>query len=155
MEDAMDTQGLIGAHTSVMVDDVEASVDHLSATLPFEFKAPARIPFEVSGVDGNMYEQQVRACYSTDGTIELVEAADSGPFAGSIGSGIHHYGGLVGDLEAAVAKQLEAGNEVEWKLSYDGQLIAVFFRGGGALPGRLELVTAQAPPLLDMFAESK
>jgi hypothetical protein len=93
-------------------------------------------------------------CYAVDHSLELVEAGGRGPFAAEVGPGLHHYGGVVPDLESAIALQRSLGNDVEWELSYDGHLVAVFFTGSGGLPGRLEFVSAQAPPLLELFAET-
>lgn len=149
----METEALTSNHYALLVENIDATVGHLTSKLSCRFRSPARIPFEVSG-HGERYRQDVRACYDVDGVVELVEAHDHGPFARSVDYGLHHFGGVVGDLENAVGQQRDAGNEVEWELSYRGQLIAVFFRGGKTLPGRLELVTAQRPPLLDLFAES-
>jgi UDP-N-acetylmuramyl tripeptide synthase len=67
---------------------------------------------------------------------------------------LHHFGAVVGDIEAAIDAQRAAGADVTWELLYEGQLIAVFFEGSPEVPGRLELVSAKAPPLLDMFAEN-
>jgi hypothetical protein len=140
-------------HYALLVESIETSVAHLQETAGLEFRSPARIPFVVAG-DGVTYEHEVRACYTVDKSFELVEAADGGPFAGQHRFGLHHYGGVVGDLGAAIDGQRSRGNDVEWELSYDGQLVAVFFAGTPSLPGRLELVSGQAPPLLDMFAEA-
>ena len=147
----MGDNGLVANHYALLVEDVAATVGHFEERLGVAFKSPARIPFDVAG-HGERYSEVALACYSVDGSVELVEAHDSGPFAPPVG--LHHFGGPVADLEAAVAAQRGAGNEVEWELSYEGELIAVFFTGGGALPGRLELVSASAPPLLEMYAES-
>ena len=141
-------------HYALLVESIEASVAHLQKTAGLEFRSPARIPFVVSG-HTEVYEHEVRACYTVDRSVELVETRDRGPFAGVHRFGLHHYGGTVGDLEAAIDEQRSLGNEVEWELSYDGQLVAVFFAGSPSLPGRLELVSGQTPPLLDMFAESR
>ena len=141
-----------GRHYALLVESVEAGVAHLSETVGLEFLRPARIPFVVAG-QGQEFEQEVRACYSVDRSVELVEAACEGPVAAQLGFGLHHYGGVVADLEAAIAQQASLGNEVAWRLSYERQLIAVFFEGCAGLPGRLEFVTAQAPPLLELFAE--
>ena len=140
-------------HYALLVESIEASVAHLRETVGLEFRSPARIPFVVAG-HGEEYEHEVRACYAVDKSVELVETADRGPFAGARRFGLHHYGGVVADLESAVAQQRSRGNDVEWELSYDGQLVAVFFAGSRSLPGRLEFVSGQAPPLLDMFAEA-
>jgi hypothetical protein len=140
-------------HYALLVESIEASVAHLEEMAGLEFRAPARIPFVVAG-RAETYEHEVRACYTVDMSVELVETADRGPFAGAHRFGLHHYGGGVSDLEAAIDAQRSRGNNVEWELSYDGQLVAVFFAGSPSLPGRLELVSGQAPPLLDMFAES-
>lgn len=149
----MSAKRLIAAHTALLVESIEDSVDHLTKTLSLEFKAPAQIPFEVTSADGSKHDQVVRACYTQDMTFELLEAGDAGPISRSLGMGMHHHGGPVADIEAAVADQREAGNEVDWELRYEGQLIGAFFRGCPALPGRLEFVSAQAPPLFDMYAE--
>lgn len=141
-------------HYALLVESIEASVAHLQETAGLEFRSPSRIPFVVSG-HGETYEHEVRACYTVDMSTELVETADLGPFAGAHRFGLHHYGGVVSDLEAAIERQCALGNDVEWELSYDGQLIAVFFAGTTSLPGRLEYVSGQAPPLLDMFAETR
>jgi hypothetical protein len=141
-------------HYALLVESIEASVAHLHESAGLEFRSPARIPFLVAGHD-ETYEHEVRACYTVDMSVELVETADRGPFAGAHRFGLHHYGGVVGDLEAAIDGQRSLGNDVEWELSYDGQLVAVFFAGSQSLPGRLELVSGQAPPLLDMFAEAR
>jgi len=142
-----------GRHYALLVESVEASVAHLKKTAGLDFLAPARIPFVVAG-HGEEHEQEVRVCYAADKSVELVEAAGRGPFAADLGVGLHHYGGVVTDLEAAIAQQRSLGNGVDWRLSYDGQLVAVFFSGSAGLPGRLEFVTAQAPPLLEIFAEA-
>ena len=141
-------------HYALLVQSIEASVAHLQETAGLNFRSPARIPFVVSG-HGDMYEQEVRACYTADMSVELVEADNCGPFAGEWRFGLHHYGGTVRDLEAAIDHERSRGNEVEWELAYDGQLVAVFFGGSPSLPGRLELVSGKAPPLLDMFAEAR
>ena len=141
-----------GRHYALLVESVDASVGHLRELVGVEFGSPARIPFVGAG-HGEQYEQEVRACYAVDRSVELVETASDGPFAGDDRFGLHHYGGVVADLDAAIARQRSIGNHVEWELSFDGQLIAVFFRGSSALPGRLELVSGTAPPLLDVFAE--
>jgi hypothetical protein len=143
----------VGRHYALLVESVEASVDYLEKSVGLQFRAPARIPFVVAG-HGEEYEHDVRACYAVDRSVELVEAAARGPFAGERRFGLHHYGGVVADLAAAIAEQASLGNRVEWELSYDNQLIAVFFSGTAALPGRLEFVTAHAPPLLELFAEA-
>lgn len=148
----MTETGLITNHYALVVEDLGATVAHMSDHFDLEFNPPARIPFEVAG-EGDSYIQVVPACYDTKGVIEIVEAQDRGPFAVEKGLGMHHFGGLVSDLDNAVTAQRETGNEVNWELSFDGQLIAVFFSGCAALPGQLELVTAQAPPLLEMFAD--
>ena len=135
------------------MESVEASVAHLREMAGLEFLSPARIPFVIAG-HGEEYEQEVRACYAMDRSIELVEAGGRGPFAVELGFGPHHYGGVVANLQAAIAQQRSLGNGVDWQLSYDGQLIAVFFRGCAGLPGRLEFVTGDAPPLLEIFAEA-
>jgi hypothetical protein len=142
-----------GRHYALLVESVEAGVAHLRGTAGLGFLVPARIPFVVAG-NGEENEQEVRVCYAADRSIELVEAAGRGPFATDLGFGLHHYGGVVTDLEAAIAQQRSLGNGVDWRLSHDGQLIAVFFGGCRGLPGRLEFVTAQAPPLLEMYAEA-
>jgi hypothetical protein len=142
---------LLGRHYALLVESVEASVDHLREATGLEFRPPARIPFVIAG-HGAQYEQEVRACYAVDKSVELVETAHRGPFA-EPKFGLHHYGGVVADIDTAIAQQRSLGNEVEWELSYDQQLVAVFFRGCDSLPGRLELVSGQAPPLLDLFAE--
>lgn len=150
----MSSLNLIATHTALLVDDIEQTAAHLERTLSCEFMTPGRIPFVAHDPTGQRHARPVRACFTTDRSIELIEAADDGgPFARELGLGLHHYGGPVADLEATVAAQLAAGNEIEWELRYDDQLIAVFFRGCAALPGRLELVTAQSPPLLKMFAD--
>jgi hypothetical protein len=140
-------------HYALLVESIEASVAHIRETVGLEFRSPSRIPFVVAG-HGEEYEHDVRACYAIDRSVELVEAADRGPFGGERRFGLHHYGGVVADLNAAVAQQRSLGNDVEWELSYGGQLVAVFFAGTRSLPGRLEFVSAQAPPLLEMFAEA-
>lgn len=141
-------------HYALLVESIEASVAHLRDTAGLEFRVPARIPFVVVG-HGEQYGLDVRACYTVDRSVELVETADRGPFAGANRFGLHHYGGVVSDLGAAIDAQHSLGNDVEWELSYDGQLIAVFFAGSPSLPGRLEFVSRQAPPLLDLFAEAR
>jgi hypothetical protein len=140
-------------HYALLVQSIEASLAHLQETAGLKFRSPARIPFVVSG-RGDTYEQEVRACYTVDMSVELVEADSRGPFAGEQRFGLHHYGGVVVDLDAAIDDQRSRGNDVEWELSYDGQLVAVFFAGSLSLPGRLELVSGSAPPLLDIFAEA-
>jgi hypothetical protein len=141
-------------HYALLVESIETSVAHLQETAGLVFRSPARIPFVVAG-DGETYEHEVRACYTVDKSFELVETADRGPFAGGPHRfGLHHYGGVVADLGAAINGQRSRGNDVDWELSYDGQLVAVFFAGTPSLPGRLELVSGNAPPLLDMFAET-
>lgn len=142
-----------GRHYALLVPSIEASVAHLEETAGLDFLAPARIPFVITG-SGLEYEQEVRVCYAVDRSVELVEASGQGPFAAVQGFGLHHYGGVVADLETAIARQRALGNPVDSELSYDGQLIAVFFGGCSGLPGRLEYVTAQAPPLLELFAEA-
>jgi hypothetical protein len=139
-------------HYALLVESIEASVAHLRETAGLDFRSPARIPFVVAGHD-ETYEHEVRACYTVDMSVELVETAHLGPFAGAHRFGLHHYGGAVADLQAEIEQQRAHGNHVEWELSYDKQLIAVFFAGTASLPGRLEFVSGQAPPLLDMFAE--
>jgi len=139
-------------HYALLVESIEASVAHLRETTSLEFRSPARIPFVVAG-HGETYEHEVLACYAVDKSVELVETADRGPFAGEHRFGLHHYGGVVADLEAAIDGQRSLGNHVEWELSYNGQLVAAFFAGSASLPGRLEFVSGQAPPVLDMFAE--
>ena len=140
-------------HYALLVESIEASVAHLGATAGLEFRSPARIPFVVAG-HGEEYEHEVRACYALDKSVELVETGARGPFAGESRFGLHHYGCVVADLEAAIDHQGSLGNHVEWELSYEGQLVAVFFAGSRSLPGRLELVSGQAPPLLEMFAQA-
>src|SRR5437764_1128802 len=127
-------------HYALLVESIEASVAHLQETAGLEFRLPARIPFVVAG-HGKKYEHEVRACYTLDKSVELVETADRGPFSGANRFGLHHYGGVVADLGAAIDAQRSLGNGVEWELSYDGQLVAVFFSGSQSLPGRLELVS--------------
>lgn len=141
-------------HYALLVERIEASVVHLQATAGLEFRTPARIPFVVAG-HGETFEHALRVCYTVDMSVELVEAGDRAPFGGEDRFGLHHYGGTVDVLEAAIDEQSSRGNNVEWELSYDGQLIAVFFAGSPSLPGRLELVNGQAPPLLDVFAEER
>ena len=143
-----------GRHYALLVESVEASVAYLGETVGLEFCSPARIPFDIAG-HGEEYVQEVRACYAADKSVELVEATGRGPFAADQGVGLHHYGGVVDDLGSAIAQQRSMGNSVEWKLSYDGKLVAVFFSGSASLPGRLEFVTAHAPPLLELFAEAQ
>jgi hypothetical protein len=143
----------VGRHYALLVEGIEASVAYLQESVGLEFRFPARIPFVVTG-HGETYEQEVRACYAVDKSVELVETAARGPFAGDPRFGLHHYGGVVADLDAAIAQQRSLGNTVEWELSYEAQLIAVFFGGCAALPGRLEFVSGRAPPLLEMFAEA-
>src|SRR5262245_26892389 len=76
-------------HYALLVESIEASVAHLQETAALEFRSPARIPFVVSGHD-ETYDHEVRACYTVDKTVELVEAADRGPFAGAHRFGLHH-----------------------------------------------------------------
>lgn len=142
-----------GRHYALLVESVESSVGHLGETAGLTFRSPARLPFLISG-RGQEYEQEVRVCYAVDRSVELVEAVGHGPFSADLGFGLHHYGGVVPDLEREIARQRSLGNTVEWELSYDGELVAVFFQGCSGLPGRLEFVSGQAPPLLDIFAES-
>jgi hypothetical protein len=141
-------------HYALIVESIEASVAHLQETAGLEFRSPARIPFVLSG-HGETLEHVLRACYTVDMSVELIETENRGPFAGEDRFGLHHYGGTVADLGTAIDHQRSLGNDVEWELSYDGQLIAVFFAGSPSLPGRLELVSGQAPPLLDIFAEAR
>ena len=98
----MSTEATIGAHTALVLDDLDAAVVHLPRDASLRVQTPARIPFEVEGPDGS-YPLEVRACYSVDGSLELIEAGERAPFA----------------------------------------------RGNG--PGRLELVNAAVPPLLEIF----
>src|SRR5438067_1911496 len=120
----MGIDGIVASHTSLMVEDVDASVDYLERTLGLSFRSPARIPFEISEPGGSSSTIEVRACYSVDGTLELAQVGDDGPFARSVGFGLHHFGGVVDDIEAAVEAQRAAGNEVAWELSFEDQLIA-------------------------------
>lgn len=141
-----------GKHFGLLVEDIDETVEYMTRRLGIEFGRSATIPFVMKGND-RKFEQDVRACYATDRHVELVQAADRGAFDRSRGLGLHHYGGVVADLGPAVADQRSHGNEVDWELSHDGQLIAVFFKGGGPLPGRLELVTSNAPPLFAQYAD--
>lgn len=150
----MENQGLITNHYALLVESIDATVGRFESDLGLRFDTPVRIPFEIEG-HGEQYAQEVRACFDADHRVELIEPHERGPFAPSPGPGMHHFGGVVPDLADRVERQRTAGNEVDWELSYDGQLVAVFFTGGGDLPGRLELVNGQAPPLLEMFAESR
>lgn len=142
-----------GRHYAVLVESIETSRAHVEETVDLPFLPPARLPFLISG-RGAAFKEEVRVCYAVDHSLELVEARGHGPFAAELGLGLHHYGGVVPDLESAIALQRSLGNDVEWELSYDGRLIAVFFAGCSGLPGRLEFVSAQAPPLLELFAEA-
>lgn len=141
-------------HYALLVESIEPSVAYLQATAGLDFRAPARIPFVVAG-HGESFEHELRACYTVDMSVELLETGDRGPFGGEDRFGLHHYGGTVRDIETAINDQRSRGNDVDWELSYDGELIAVFFTGSPSLPGRLELVSGQAPPLLDIFAETR
>jgi hypothetical protein len=151
---------LIRRHYALLVRSIDESVTYLQDTHDMRFRSVARVAFVMAG-HGHEWRQETRACYSADGLVELVaaahgaaaEAADRGPFGRDLGYGLHHHGAVVTDLDAAVEKQLGHGSEIEWELLDDGQRIAVFFGGVAGLPGRLEFVTAQAPPLLDLFAE--
>lgn len=147
----MRDEDYVGRHYGLLVKSIEASVEYLQATTSMSFRAPARVPFVMRSNDEE-FEQDARVCYTEDGLLELVEAAERGVFARSLGYGLHHYGGLVADLAAAIEDQTSRGNKVEWELFYEGQLLAAFFSGTDSLPGRLEFVTAQAPPL-DFFTE--
>lgn len=147
----MKPEDFVGRHFGLLVDSIEDSIEYFENAFGMSFLAPARIPFVVRG-HGDEWTQPTRAVYDTGLQIELVEVTEKGPMSRDHGVGLHHYGGLVTDLDAAVEEQQTLGNEIEWQLSYEGQLIAVFFRGAAALPGRLELVSAQAPPL-ESFAE--
>jgi glyoxalase/bleomycin resistance protein/dioxygenase superfamily protein len=149
----MKSDDYMGRHYALLVESVEATVGHLGQTAGLAFRSPARLPFLISG-QGQEHEQEVRVCYAVDRSVELVEAVGRGPFSAESGFGLHHYGGVVPDLDAAIVQQRSLGNGIEWELAFEGQLVAVFFKGCPRLPGRLEFVSGQAPPLLDMFAES-
>ncbi|KUH67476.1 hypothetical protein AU184_26360 [Mycolicibacterium novocastrense] len=148
----MTTQPYRGAHYALLVRSIEETRDTLRRNFGVEFGAVATIPLTVRG-HRDEFALDVRACYAKDRHVELVQAADRGPFARSLQYGLHHFGGVVDDLKQAVEEQLSQGNTVEWELSYDDKLVAVFFTGAPCLPGRLELVNGNNPPLFDMFAE--
>src|SRR3954447_18882464 len=64
--------GAVMKHYALLVESIEASVAHLGETAGLEFRAPARIPFVVAG-HGEQYEHDVRACYTVERSVELVE----------------------------------------------------------------------------------
>lgn len=141
-------------HCGHLVRDLNESMKTFAQSFGFEFNTPAVIPFTMKHGD-DVWDQPTRAVFATNWIFEMVEVAPKGVFAEEIGFGLHHVGGVVADIDAAVEEQIALENLPEYELSYEGQLIAVFFKGTDAMPGRLELVNAKAPRLLEIFAEDR
>lgn len=127
-ENAVRDEDYVGRHYGLLVKSIEASVEYLQATTSMSFRAPARVPFVMRSNDEE-FEQDARVCYTEDGLLELVEAAERGVFARSLGYGLHHYGGLVADLAAASRIKRRAGTKSSGSYSTKGSSLRPFSVG--------------------------
>jgi len=134
-------------HAGFVVGDLEAEVAAWKARFGVGFRRVARMGFHLEG-EAAVLDQEVELTYTLDGAVELVQAADRGPFDRATQIGFHHFGYTVDDLAAAVAHQVRHDMTVEWRISVDGKPVAVLLRSAGLQPKRVELLSsaAVAPP---------
>lgn len=100
-------------HCGVLVSDLDAALDGYEAALGIAFREPdsrALRPLSRSGPAAATTEP-VRFAFSVGGFpyVELIETQEAGLFDGAAGTGVHHVGAWVEEIDRVRAEQAAAG----------------------------------------------
>lgn len=100
-------------HTGVVVNDLESSIDRLSAVAGYRWTKPLAATTAVRTPQGDT-EVPFRIVYSLDAPhVELIQTVSGTLWVPAPHSSIHHLGYFVDDLEATSAELAAAGLELQ------------------------------------------
>lgn len=115
-------------HIGILVGDIEAAVKAFSEALGVTFPGlmHAEVTVEEDPLGTHLF--QTRAAYSNEGPpyIELIEANGTGVWGTDKEHGLHHIGVYDTDLLGHLACLVNAGNEPQTRVSFDGDLVSVY-----------------------------
>ena len=138
---------IIPYHVGVLVPNMRAAIDRLSADLGYTFTEPVLMtPQEVEDrVSGETGPMELLVAYTREGPfrLELIEFMGRGLYAEERGEGPHHLGVWEPDIDARLALLESAGTAVDAVFrGPDGRVRVVYTsRAAGAGGVRIEFVS--------------
>ncbi|HET6951515.1 MAG TPA: VOC family protein [Acidimicrobiales bacterium] len=138
-------------HTGIVVSEFDAALERLSAQAGYRFAEPLELEFPVRTAKGES-AVTLRFTYSRPPgpQVEVIQEVPGTIYVPEPGSGLHHLGYWVDDVDAASAALEAAGAPLEAAgPSPDGTLMWAYHRPESG--PRYELVRSDAKPMLEAW----
>ena len=144
-------------HCGILVFDLEAAIDRLTATLGLTFTEPASVHIDRL-CDPTEHAQDLRCAFSRQGPsyLELIEAVGDGIYSARHGEGVHHIGMWDDDVASNQAKLVEEhGLEIDAQvLTEDGRPFTWYAKPQNGVGFRCEFVNTRLRPEIEMWIAS-
>ncbi|OBK46824.1 VOC family protein [Mycobacterium sp. 1081908.1] len=125
-------------HTGLVVDDMAAAAERLTAVMGYRWTKPVEAMLSVRTADGDV-EVPFRFVYSVDAPhLELIQEVPGTIWAAPPGGAAHHLGYWVDDLAAAAAELERTGYRLEARPSGDALTTFAYYTDPGGV--RIEIV---------------
>jgi catechol 2,3-dioxygenase-like lactoylglutathione lyase family enzyme len=141
--------GFLLNHVGMLVEDLDKGIAHYAKALGLRFRPANVASFAVVEEDGVSAPADLIMTYSMEGPpyVELMQAMGSGVWSARHGIGLHHIGGFVADIEGEVRRLAREGLTPEASIyTPDRELLIVYFRPGGLMGTRCELLSEKLKP---------
>jgi catechol 2,3-dioxygenase-like lactoylglutathione lyase family enzyme len=116
-------------HVGILVDDLDAAIEHFSALLGLHFRPVKTARMEGMTMYGQVETRELTLTCSREGPphVELIQAHEDGIWGIHHGEGVHHIGGWQEGIDERVAELLGQGHTLDAHVNRpDGTLRAVF-----------------------------
>jgi catechol 2,3-dioxygenase-like lactoylglutathione lyase family enzyme len=138
-------------HTGIVVADLDQALDDLAARGGYRFAEPMTADLSIRTPAGQS-TVAFRATYSCGPgpLVEVIQQVPGTHWTPVAGSGLHHLGYWVDDIEAESAALVASGVPLEAAgLAPDGRVMYSYHYGGEGI--RYEIVDRMAKPFIDAW----
>lgn len=141
-------------HTGIVVDDFDPALDQLTASGGHRFAEPMNSSVRLRTPSGETtVDLLVTYSCGPGPLVEVIKAVPGTHWQAVTGSGLHHLGYWVDDIEAESAALSAAGIPLEAAgLGPDDQVMYVYHYNEGGV--RIELVDRSIKPMMDQWTST-
>lgn len=141
-------------HTGIVVEDFDQALNQLGEYTGHQFTEPMESSVSLRTPTGELTAELLVAYSCGPGPlIEVIKSVPGTPWQSVAGSGLHHLGYWVDDIDAESAALTAAGLPMEAQgLGPDGQVLYVYHYNEGGV--RVELVDRAIKSMMDQWTST-